>query len=84
MPVISGEKRENVDNLKKQSPEVKPGLHFMGFLVPGTVLSRHRRDDTEIPTKGNKKTSSRFAGLVFLVSPLMKASFERFLNKKTT
>ena len=31
MPVISGEKRENVDNLKKQSPESQAGLVFQGI-----------------------------------------------------
>jgi hypothetical protein len=36
MRVISGEKRENEDNLKNNPLKVKPGLHFRGFLVPGT------------------------------------------------
>jgi hypothetical protein len=42
----------------------------------------HMRDHPDTPTRGITKTSSCFAGLGFSFSPLIKASFERFLNKK--
>jgi hypothetical protein len=61
------------ERLKKRNDKCRDWITYACFACSG---------DPDTPARGRTKTSSRFAGLDFLFSPLFNASIERFLNKK--